>query len=146
MLENQEEQGATATPATPAELVIADLEAKVKKLELELSWARDARDTNGKKLDDVRSYIQNSIDNGDWEDEDLDEIFWEELADKLDLEMKKTIEIEITARWTATAKIPRSMNFDSVAENISIEEPEVSRFGSIELDDVYEREFDVSEA
>ena len=138
MLENQE--GTTPEPT------IEELKATVARLERELGWARDARDTNGKKLDDVRSYIQNSIDNGDWEDEDLDEIFWEELADKLDLEMKKTIEIEITARWTATAKIPRSMNFDSVAENISIDEPEVSRFGSIELDDVYEREFDVTEA
>jgi hypothetical protein len=138
MLENQE--GATVGPT------MDELRSAIKGLEQQLEWARNSRDEMGKKLDDVRSYIQNSIDNGDWADEDLDEIFWEELAEKLDLEMKKTIEIEITARWTATAKIPRSMSFDSVAENISIEEPEVSRFGSIELDDVYEREFDVTEA
>ena len=149
MIENTEnttpvEQGATATPATPAELVIADLEAKVKQLEQQLQWAKDARDHNGKKLDEIRSYIQNSIDNGDWTDEELEEIFWEELADKLDLEIMKTVEVIITAEWSATVKMKRGQDLDDL--DISVEEPEISRFGKGELTDVYERSFDITEA
>ena len=128
-------------PATP---LIADLEAKVKQLEQQLEWAKDARDYNGKKLDEIRSYIQNSIDNGDWTDEELEEIFWEELADKLDLEIMKTVEVVITAEWTATVKMKRGADLDDL--DISVEEPEISRFGKGELSDVYERSFEVNEA
>jgi hypothetical protein len=131
MIENTEnttpvEQGATATPATPAELVIADLEAKVKQLEQQLQWAKDARDYNGKKLDQVREYIQASIDNGDWEDSELEEIFWEELADKLDLEIKREVEITITTYWRATVKMPRGEDISELAYHISVDDPELS--------------------
>ena len=125
-LAQQVEQGATATPATPAELVIADLEAKVKQLEQQLQWAKDARDHNGKKLDQVREYIQASIDNGDWEDSELEEIFWEELADKLDLEIKREIEITITTYWRATVKMPRGEDIGELANYIAVDDPELS--------------------
>jgi hypothetical protein len=140
MIENTENTDiiATALPTLP------ELQAKVSELEKQLSWARDARDHNGKKLDEIRSYIQNSIDNGDWTDEELEEIFWEELADKLDLEISKTIEVIITAEWSATLKMKRGQDLSDV--EISVEEPELSRFASGELTDVYERSFDVSEA
>ena len=142
MIENTENTDiiATALPTLP------ELQAKVDELEKQLSWARDARDHNGKKLDEVRAYIQGSIDSGSWSDEELEEIFWEELADKLDLEISKTVEVEITARWTATVKMPRSMSFMNMTEHISISEPEGSSYSSVELDDVWERDIDITEA
>jgi hypothetical protein len=142
MIENTENTDiiATALPTLP------ELQAKVDELEKQLSWARDARDHNGKKLDEVRAYIQGSIDSGSWSDEELEEIFWEELADKLDLEISKTVEVEITARWTATVKMPRSMSFMNMTEHISISEPEGSSYSSVELDDVWEKDVDITEA
>jgi N-methylhydantoinase B/oxoprolinase/acetone carboxylase alpha subunit len=151
MIENTEntapaEQGATATPATPAELVIADLKAQVAQLERERDWARDARDHNGKKLDQVREYIQASIDNGDWEDSELEEIFWEELADKLDLEIKKTVEVYITTQWSATVKIPRSKTIDDIAEDLKISEPEADWSSVITIESIFEDDTTVTEA
>jgi hypothetical protein len=137
MIENTEN-------TTPVELTAEELKAKVAQLEQQLQWAKDARDYNGKKLDEVRAYIQNSIDNGDWTDEELEEIFWEELADKLDLEIMKTVEVIITAEWSATVKMKRGQDLDDL--DISVEEPEISRFGKGELTDVYERSFDITEA
>jgi hypothetical protein len=137
MLENQE-------GTTPVEPTIEELKATVARLERELGWARDARDHNGKKLDEVREFIQASIDNDDWTDSELDEPFWEELAELLDLEISKTIEVIITAEWSATLKMKRGQDLSDV--EISVEEPELSRFASGELTDVYERSFDVSEA
>lgn len=121
---------------------VSELQSKVAELEKKLSWAQEARDYNSKKLDEVRSYIQASIDNEDWTDEELDEIFWTELADKLDLEIKKTVEIVIKATWTATVRMKRSQDLYDL--DISVSEPEAS-YG-VELDNVYERDFDITEA
>ena len=142
MIENTENTDIIAT-ALPT---LSELQAKVDELEKQLSWARDARDHNGKKLDEVRAYIQGSIDSGSWSDEELEEIFWEELADKLDLEISKTVDVEITARWNATVKMPRGMSFMNMTEHISISEPEGSSYSSVELDNVWERDIDITEA
>lgn len=125
-----------ATPATP---LIADLEAKVARLEVELNRAKLVRDEYGTKLDRVRDYIQASIDNGDWTDEELDEIFWEELADKLDLEIKREIEITITTYWRATVKMPRGEDISELANYIAVDDPELSH-PHAELSDVEVRD------
>jgi hypothetical protein len=136
MLENQE--GTTPEPT------IDELKGKVASLESELARAKVVRDSYGTKIDKVREFIQASIDNDDWTDSELDEPFWEELAELLDLEISKTIEVIITAEWSATLKMKRGQDLSDV--EISVEEPELSRFASGELTDVYERSFDVSEA
>ena len=81
MIENTENQ---ATPVEPVP-TYEDLLIKVNELNSQLSNARDARDYNGNKLDLVREHIQTSIDNDEWTDEELDEIFWTDLAEILDL-------------------------------------------------------------
>ena len=138
MLENQE----NATVGTTMD----DLRTANSALVQQLEWARNSRDVLQSTLDKVASHIQNSIDNDEWTDEELDEIFWEELAELLDLKMTKTVEVKISASWTATVKVPRSMDIDRIAEDITVDEPEVANFSSIEMDSVYEESFDVSEA
>jgi hypothetical protein len=117
--------------------------ARISELERQLEWAKTAREEYGTKLDKVRSFIQNSIDNGDWTDEELEEIFWEELSEILDLEIMKEIEVRITAEWTATLKMKRGQELSDI--EITVEEPEISRFASGELSDVYESELTVDE-
>jgi hypothetical protein len=133
-------------PATLADELDKELQlakARISELERQLEWAKTAREEYGTKLDKVRSFIQNSIDNGDWTDEELDEIFWEELAEILDLEISKTVEVRITAEWTATLKMKRNQELSDI--EITVEEPEISRFASGELTDVYESELTVDE-
>ena len=150
MLENQgnPESGIDQFLAqqAPAEPTIEELKSKVEKLEQELSWARKSRDNYLDTCNKATSYIQASIDNGDWTDEELSEIFWEELAEILDLEMLKTYEVIIKAEWSATLKGPRNMSVSDMADYISLEEPTVSRYNSVEIDDIYEREVDITEA
>jgi hypothetical protein len=130
-------------PATPT---VDDLLIKIGQLEQKLSWAEKSRDNYLDTCNRATSYIQASIDRGDWTDEELEEIFWDELSSILDLEMKKTVEVEITARWTATVKMPRGMSFMNMTEHISISEPEGSSYSSVELDDVWERDVNIEEA
>jgi hypothetical protein len=123
---------------------LADERLKVASLEQQLAQARLARDNYQAMYDKVNTFIQASIDNGDWTDEELEEIFWEELSEMLNLEIMKTVEVLITAEWTATVKMKRGQDLDDL--DISVEEPEISRFGKGELSDVYERSFEVNEA
>jgi uncharacterized coiled-coil protein SlyX len=109
----------------------------------QMTQARNSRDNYQAMYDKVQTFIQNSIDNGDWTDEELEEIFWEELSEILDLEIMKTIEVRITAEWTATLKMKRGQDLSDI--EISVEEPEISRFASGELSDVYESELTVDE-
>ena len=139
MLENQE-------GTTPAEPTIEELKSKIAKLEQQLSWAEQAKSNKADKLTKAKLLVQTSIDNEEWTDSELEEPFWTELCEILEVELTKTVEIEISARWSATLKMPRSMSFDSAIENINIEEPTVSSYGTIEMDDVWEVDSDITEA
>ena len=141
MIENTE----NTTPATEVvygSAYVDGLTRQIAELEQKLKWAENSRDINLDTVNKATSFIQASIDRGDWEDSELEEIFWEELAEILDLEITKTVEIIIKAEWSATVKMKRN---ESVYDlDISVSEPEGS-YG-LEMHDVYEREFDISEA
>lgn len=137
MIENQE--GTVSTEPS-----IEELKTEVSKLNALLAQARQARDNYQDMYTRVKVYIQNSIDNDNWTDDELDEIFWEELAEMLDLEITKIVDILITAEWSASVKIKRGQDVGDL--DISVEEPSISRFSAGELSDVYERSFDVTEA
>ena len=144
MIENHSnpESGIDQFIAQQAEPTIEELKTKVAQLEQKLGWAEKSRDNYLDTCNKATSYIQASIDRGDWEDSELEEIFWEELAEILDLEITKTVEIIIKAEWSATVKMKRN---ESVYDlDISVSEPEGS-YG-LEMHNVYEREFDISEA
>lgn len=150
MLENQgnPESGIDQFLAqqTPAEPTIEELKAKVNKLEEDLGWARSSRQAYIDTVNKVTKHIQDSIDREEWSDEELSEPFWEELADMLDIELSKTVEVIIKAEWSATLRLPRSMSVDRALEDISIEEPSVDSYGKLSLEDVYERDCDIREA
>lgn len=123
-------------------LALATARGEIIVKEQQLAQARLARDNYQAMYAKVATFIQNSIDNDNWTDDELDEIFWEELAELLDLEISKTVEVIISATWSATVKMKRSQSVDDL--DISVDEPEISR-GSAELTGVYERDLEVTE-
>ena len=139
-------EGATLiTQLADERLKVASLEQQLAELEKRFGWATTASDEYGRKIDQVRKHIQDSIDNEEWEDYELDEPFWETLVELLDIEISKTVEIRIKAEWTANVKMPRNMEISDIAENLTIDEPE-SDTSSIELENVYERDVTILEA
>jgi hypothetical protein len=68
-----------------------------------------------KAFANVREYIQASIDRGEWDGE-LDEIFWEELALTLGLDLKLTEEIEVRflVTYEATLTVPKGTDIDDL--------------------------------
>ena len=139
MLENQE-------GTTPAEPTIEELKSKIAKLEQQLSWAEQAKSNKVDKLTKAKLLVQTSIDNEEWTDSELEEPFWEELCEILDVELNKTYEVIIKAEWSATLRGPRNMSVSDMADYVSINEPTVTSYVSVDIDDIYEREVDITEA
>ena len=122
-----------------AEPTIEELKSRLQLAEEQVTIARNSRDNYMAMYDKVQTFIQASIDNGDWTDEELDEIFWEELSDILDLEIKREIEITITTYWRATVKMPRGEDISELANYIAVDDPELSH-PHAELTDVEVRD------
>jgi len=127
---------------TNTELELVASKGKVIELEQQLAQATLARDNYIAMYNKVQTYIQSSIDNGDWTDEELSEIFWEELTDMLDLEISQTVEVTVTAYWRATLSLPRGKSINDVADHISIDDPELNH-NSFELTEVDCRDISV---
>ena len=125
-----------------AEPTIEELKSRLQLAEEQVTIARNSRDNYMAMYDKVQTFIQASIDNGDWTDEELDEIFWEELSDILDLEIKREIEITITTYWRATVKMPRGEDISELANYIAVDDPELSH-PHAELTDVEVRDTSV---
>lgn len=115
--------------------VSSELEQRVAIAERQRDEAMAQRDRYIELYNKTRDYVQGSIDRGDWEDSELEEIFWEELADLLDLKIKQEIEITITTYWRATVKLPKGVDVSELANYISVDDPELSH-PTAELEDV----------
>jgi hypothetical protein len=137
-------QQVASTPQTNEELVIAlaTLRGELVVKEQQLASMRNSRDNYQAMYTKVNTFIQNSIDNGDWTDEELEEIFWEELSELLDLSIKQEVEVTITAYWRATLTLPRGKSINEVADHISIDDPELNH-NSFELTEVDCRDISV---
>jgi hypothetical protein len=117
------------------EQVIA-LESRVGTLEA-------IRDSYKAKKDEVREFIQASIDREDWTADELSEIFWEELAEILDLSLNLFEEknITLTIEQAVTVKVKRGYDisgydFDVVVQvDGSADEVEVLDYDSAEVTD-----------
>jgi hypothetical protein len=131
---------------TPAEPTIEELKSKIVRLEQQLSWAEQAKSNKADKLTKAKLLVQTSIDNEEWTDSELEEPFWEELCEILDVELNKTYEVIIKAEWSATLRGPRNMSISDIADYININEPTVTSYVSVDIDDIYEREVDITEA
>jgi hypothetical protein len=139
MLENTE-------GTTPAEPTIEELKAQVDGLTSKLNYQSNWRQELVDKIGKAKRLVQNSIDNDEWTDSELEEPFWTELCEILDIELNKVYEVIIRAEWSATLKGPRNMSLSDMADYVTIDEPSVSRYNSIEIDDIYEREVGIDEA
>ena len=115
--------------------VSSELEQRVAIAERQRDEAMAQRDRYIELYNKTRDYVQGSIDRGDWEDSELEEIFWDELADLLDLKIKQEIEITITTYWRATVKLPKGVDVSELANYISVDDPELSH-PTAELEDV----------
>jgi predicted RNase H-like nuclease (RuvC/YqgF family) len=58
----------------------------------------------------VTEFIQGSIDRDEWTESELEEIFWEELTNYLEIDLKQTEEIEVTftATYSAWVTVPKN--------------------------------------
>lgn len=63
----------------------------------------------------AQGYIQASIDRGDWESSELEEPFWEGLAELMDLNLKRTkeVEVRITVVYTGSATVPYDCDIEN---------------------------------
>ena len=109
-----------------SESPIDQLQTKVAIIEAQLATMTNQRDKYIELYNKARDYVQSSIDNDNWTDSELDEIFWEELADLLDLTLKREVEITITTYWRATVKMPRGEDISELENYISVDDPELS--------------------
>jgi hypothetical protein len=81
--------------------------ANLKEL---LSTANQATNTYRDRIAKIAGFIQSSIDRDEWTETELQEIFWEELAEMLELNLKQTEEIEVTftATYSAWVTVPKN--------------------------------------
>lgn len=101
------------------EYEISDLERRLIQTQARLDAIGTELSNETSKLDAVRLYIQASINRGEWEDE-LDEIYWHELAEMLGLDLKLTEEKEVkfTVTYTATITVPKNADIDDLELDI----------------------------
>lgn len=107
-----ESQGTTPEP-TQAELLasINNLTNQVDTATARIAELERENETNRKdmvkwfdKYISVKEFIQESIDNGEWSEDDLAEPFWERLAERLDIDIKLERDITVTVTWNLRVK------------------------------------------
>ena len=105
---------------TELELTVSDLQTKLDAMTQSRDYAKQQYDELYDKWTWVQRYIQASIDREEWTDTELQEPFWEELAEKLGLELKQEREVTVTATWNLTIRSSKQFlsNWDF---NFSIE-------------------------
>ena len=99
--------------ATPVTLERALTENEILKAENAILKSETER--LSKAFTDVRDFIQASINRGEWDGE-LEEIFWEELALKLGLDLKLTEEVDVTVTLTysGTVTVPKGTDLAEI--------------------------------
>jgi hypothetical protein len=75
-----------------------------------LSTANQATNTYRDRIAKIAGFIQSSIDRDEWTESELEEPFWTELAEMLDIDLKQTEEIEVTftATYSAWVTVPKN--------------------------------------
>lgn len=68
------------------------------------------------RIKNVTEFIQASIDREEWTEDELNEIFWEELAEMLNLDLKQTEEIEVRflVTYEASLTVPKGTDIDDL--------------------------------
>lgn len=100
--------------------MLATKEKELIELTRKLDVVRENRDYHMDKFAKVTSFIQSSIDRDEWTSAELEELFWEELAEMLGLDLKQTEEKEVTftVTYTATVTVPKNADLDDLELDI----------------------------
>lgn len=82
----------------------------LRPLFVEINTLKSETERLAKAFTDVRDFIQASINRDEWTETELEEIFWEELALMLGVDLKLTEEIEVTftATYSAWVTVPKN--------------------------------------
>lgn len=126
-----------------AEAVAKDEVAKRQALEEQLKRTEAIRDSYKEHRDKVQRFIQESIDREDWTAEELSEIFWEELAEILDLNLNlfEEKEITLTIEQAVTVRVKRGHEISGYDFDVNsqvdglIDEIEVTDYGTAIVSD-----------
>jgi uncharacterized membrane-anchored protein YjiN (DUF445 family) len=101
---------------------IASLKADLAEAQAEVDRLKNVVEYTGQHLKSwsdnwtkVQSFIQTSIDNEEFSESELEEPFWEELAELLGLDLKLTEEVEVAflQTWSGTVTVKKGEDFDT---------------------------------
>jgi hypothetical protein len=122
---------------------ISDLERRLIQTQARLDAIGTELSNETSKLDAVRLYVQASINRGEWEDE-LDELFWHELAEKLGLDLGLTEEVDVTftITYSGTVTVPKDADLDDLEIDLS-GYPDVTLNGN-HVGDVFQNECEIT--
>jgi hypothetical protein len=95
--------------------VIEDQRLSIIERDNRLERAQAIAESYKNKRDQIVTFIQASIDREEWEQSELEEIFWEELAEIADLNLKRTkeVEIKVTITYSGSVTVPYDCDIDS---------------------------------
>ena len=90
----------------------------VEGLKNQLAWAMANIESWAKRWDEASKYLQASIDREEWDNDELAEPFWEELAEMFNLDLKRTKEVEfkVTLTYYGSARVPVDCDIESDIE------------------------------
>ncbi len=80
----------------------------------ELEFWKDAAEQNKAKLAKIENFLQASIDNGEWEEHELEEPFWEQLADLANLTILQAMDVRVIVTYTGTISVPRGTDISEI--------------------------------
>lgn len=89
------------------------------------------------KWDRAQQYLQASIDREEWEQSELAEPFWEEMAEMFDLNLKRTkeIEIRVTITYSGTVTVPHDCDAESDLDIEGLSNELTVNYGGQEIED-----------
>ena len=102
-------------------------------------------DGQRRKIEQVTKHINDAIDNDDITSDDLEEPFWEELCEMLDIDTTNSLDVSVTVTYYMTVSGPRGMSTSNIKEELEFEEPKFSWGNSFSIESCNEEDTDVTE-
>lgn len=131
-----------ATPMSDAEVgetftIDITPDQSVQGLKNQLAWAFANIESWKKQWDKARDYLQASINREEWEQSELAEPFWEELAEMFNLDLKRTkeIEIRVTLTYSGTVTVPYDCDAESDLDIEGLSDQITVNYGGVEIED-----------
>lgn len=124
------------TPETPEQTIarLTDEVARLQNVEAFLSAHVSKWHDTWQK---AQQYLQASIDREEWEQSELAEPFWEELAEMFELDLKRTkeIEIRVTITYSGTVTVPYDCDAQSDLDIDGLSNEVTVNYGGEEIED-----------